>query len=319
MEDVVESAVETNEVPPAQETPAPVEAKTTDAPDEATPVAEVPAFTPNFKVKAYDKEFEIPEEFRALIKDGESEKKVREIFEKAYGLDGMKERYQKTKEDFGKTQEVLTQYAEQDKTIEFLSKCVEKKDFDTYFETLGIPEKDLQEWMLRKLQVGSLPPEQQALYNERREQQKRLYELEAKNSQYESERSLAQQNAEAQEAAKVEQDLNQTLAKPEVLAIAKQIDSRLGEGAFRNEVIKRGIAAYAVDKKVISAEEAVQQVLGLLGPGAANQSKMASVQAAKDKPVLPIVEGKPVSPTSKKPTSVSDLRKAYSELAESAE
>ena len=57
------------------ETPAPVETAT---PAEA-PAPVTPEFTANYKFKVMDKEHEIPEAFRGIIKDAESEKLAREI------------------------------------------------------------------------------------------------------------------------------------------------------------------------------------------------------------------------------------------------
>lgn len=53
---------------------------------------ETPAFSPNFKLKVMEQEREIPELLRPLIKDAESEKAVRELVEKAYGLEYVKDR-----------------------------------------------------------------------------------------------------------------------------------------------------------------------------------------------------------------------------------
>jgi hypothetical protein len=289
----------------------PVEGETPAAPIEAAP------YTPNFKVKAYDKEFEIPEEFRSLIKDADSEKKVRDIFEKAYGLDGMKERYTRTKEDFGKAQEVLGKYAEQDRTIDFLGKCVEKKDFGTYFDTLGIDRKDLQKWMLQELQTAELPPEQQAIYNRERELQKRAYALEAENQKYKTQVESSQEEGLRKEGERRVTELTTVItSQPEISAVAKAFDARKGNGAFFELVRKTGLTAYQTEGKDLTVQEAVAQVMDLLGPGQAQAAKVASVAEAKAKPVLPIVEGRSLSPTAKKPNSVEDLRKMAAAMSD---
>src|SRR5688500_2643210 len=78
-----ESSVANDPAAEPAATPAPVAA------DTAQPAA--PAYTPDFKVKIKGKEFEIDEMFRGLIKDADSEKKVKEFFEKAYGIDFVKQ------------------------------------------------------------------------------------------------------------------------------------------------------------------------------------------------------------------------------------
>lgn len=331
MEDVVENQTTVATLPQSIPEAAPDAPKVTESDESgmkptdgdnlsAKAPGDLSPFTPNFKVKAYDKEFEIPEAFRALVKDAETEKQVREIFEKAYGLDGMKERYHRTKEDFTKAQEVLTAYTEQDKVIDFLSKCVSQKDFDSYFETLGIPEKDLQEWMYKKLQIADLPAEQKALYNRERELQKRTYELEAENQKFKSAQVSSEDRFLSDEGARRTQELNNMISqKSEVQQVAQAFDARKGNGAFFNLVKEIGLTEFQTKGKDLTVAEAVEKVIDLLGPANVQAARAASVVEAKAKPVLPIVEGKQVSPTAKKPNSIADLRKMSEALNASAD
>jgi hypothetical protein len=281
------------------------------------PAVEAPAFTPNFKVKSFGKEFEIPEKFRGLIKDAESEKEVRDIFEKAFGIDGMREKNQTLREKYEALNTEVSHYKQQDQQIDFLVKCLERKDYDTYFETLQIPEKDLQEWMYQKLKMAELPNEQQRLYTDSRQSQKKLYELEMQNQQLKStieSTTVEQQNAQIQQR---ERDLETVLSRQDVSSVMKAFDSKHGEGAFKNEIVGRGILAWNTQKKDLTAEEAVNQVMSLFGPAMVQASQTNAVAAVKDRPTLPIVEGKPVSPTAKKVNSVEDLRKLAQERYES--
>src|SRR5688572_23823320 len=52
--------------------------------------AQTQQYTPNFKFKVLDKEHEIEERFRKLIKDADSEKMIRELHEKSFGIEAIK-------------------------------------------------------------------------------------------------------------------------------------------------------------------------------------------------------------------------------------
>ena len=62
---------------------------------------EKPAYTPNYKLKVYDEEKELEDKFlKDLIKDPESEKKVKEIAQKYLGFDTVKSRHEKVKSEY---------------------------------------------------------------------------------------------------------------------------------------------------------------------------------------------------------------------------
>ena len=115
----------------------------------ATQVVETPKFTPSFKYVAYDKEYEIPEMYRGLIKDEATQKEVAALFSKAQGIDMFMPKHQKLKEEYGtfkKTyEEESKQLAPVVNTYNSAIKYLEKGDFDSLFELLGLEEKPLQQ------------------------------------------------------------------------------------------------------------------------------------------------------------------------------
>lgn len=323
-ETVVTPAIESGSpapesVAPASGTPAAPEVKLNEGAI-ATPAAPA-AYAPNLKFKVLDKEHEIDPLFAGVIKDADTEKKVRELFEKAYGLDSVKADRQSLK------QKIETHYAPLEQThqntvkaLAQFDKMIEQKDYDNFFGTLQIPEEEILKWAVKKAQLMSLTPEERQAYNESVQQRNRLYSLEQQvaDSQ-EAQFQIAVQTRTAQ--------LDQELSKPEILNVIDAYDGRVGTpGAFKAEVIKRG-QLYAYQGKDISVEEAVREVIGLMGVNAQapvapqqvqqpvnnsagnGQGTAPQAQAPSQKPpVIPNVGGQGTSPAKKVVRSLDDIR-----------
>lgn len=264
---------------------------------------------PNFKVKAYDKEFEIPEKMRGFI-NKENEKDFRDAYEKAYALDVIKEKNQKIRADNERYQQAIEKdFAPKLQRYEKIESYLQKKDYDSFFEKAGIPEKELQAWMLKRLQLRDLPPEQQALYTDQRAAQQRAYQLEEENQKYKQE--LARHSESQQQAVVNEQlgQLDKAINSPEVAQIAKSFDERLGQAnAFKIEVLRRASVIAKTTGRELTVEEAVGDFLKVLGQSNPSAVSSPQVQAAA-KPTLPGLAGKATSPASQKIKSFDDLKK----------
>lgn len=265
-------------------------------------------YVPNYKIKAYDNEYEIPEMFRGVMTK-ENEKEVRAYFEKAYALDDMKPKYQKVQENYKTTSTELTGLK---KSIDFLGKFIDEKDFDNFFSRIGIDERDIQEWVRQKLELRSLPPEQQRLYNERvRLRQENLFaqtEREKLESEYHGKLEAAQAQLDEVRYAQ----LDDALKKPEISQYIEAFDSQNGKNAFKQEVINH--AAYVYKEKGIdmTAEQAVQSLLKYSMIGAAKPQATPPQQAVAQpsaKPTIPNVQGRPSSPVGKAVKTLDDLKK----------
>lgn len=284
----------------------PLEGASTDS--DAPAVEEKPAFQPEFKFKAGGKEFEIPEKFRALITDATSQKEVVEIMEKAYGLDDLKPRHIKQKEQLEYlTKDVLPSYQKQDKLINELAKLHDTHDFDSLFERLGTNEQKLQEWMYKKL---SLTPEQKELYNQNRELQKQLYERETENQTLSQTAEAAKREIEQEQEQKILATLDYTVNNGESKDVAKAFDAMNGEGAFKNKVIQYAAFIEQTEKKNLSIEDAIKGFIKFSNfqPATAQPVQSGSQAAPKEKPTLPVTAAKSYSPSSQSVTSIKQLR-----------
>ena len=298
------------------------------------PVVTPPAFTPNFKFKVMDQEHEIPERFRELMKDATTEKEVREIFEKAYGLDHQKPKYEQLKTKYGEVernfndvlgavQDLRSVYQQAVGTGNLLL-------LDDFFDRLKIPDQVILQYALAKVQYGELDPEARKAYDQQVTAQKRLLDLEKQNQGYSQQAMSAATHAKGAL-------LDSCLARPDIQAIAQAFESAPGRkpGDFRKTVCEHGEYVWfkTNGQMDLSPEEAIQQVMQRFGvsvpqPGsqqvsipntAANpttttpqQGNPAATTAAPRPaapPVIPNVVSRAASPMKPKPRSIADLRK----------
>lgn len=273
--------------------------------------AEVEAYAPNFKFKVKDKELEFEDHFKSIIKTKDLEAKIREMHEKAYGLDEVK-----TARDTFKTQakDWEDKYSQVENSLKTLGTYVKKGDYLSFFSALNIPEDKIIQYAVERLKYRELPADQKAQLDAQRQQQME-YEQATNQNQ-----TLQQQMAQlVQQQATF--DLNQELAKPDVVSTIAAYDARAGKaGAFRQEVIRRGQYYEAVHQISLPASQLVGEVMSLIGVPAPQtpqgsqggpQAEVPSqvVHAAKEKPVIPTFQGGAKSPIKKVPSSIDDLRK----------
>lgn len=276
---------------------------------------EPPAYTPNFKFKVMDKEMEIPEAFRGAIKDVETEKMAREIFEKAHGMDHIKARFHETREQF---KSVKTENDSYKQGIQELREAFSKNDFDSFFKRLQIPEEKVLQWVIDKAQYNQLPPDQKRVLDEKRAAEQRAGLLEKQNTEYQQQ--YQEQAVQAKTFA-----LQVALEKPDVQQVASQFDQRAGKsGAFKDAVIQAGEYAWLKSNGQVdlTPEQAIQQVLAYWGtqtpsnpaqPPIIPMQGMTQQQVAAPKPqaapTIPNVAGKQTASVSKpKPRSIDDLK-----------
>lgn len=274
-----------------------------------------PAYTPNFKFKANKQELEFDPLFKDLVKDADTEKKIRKLHEDAHGLEPVKAWAENVKQKYT---EVNTKFNTLDRDLKLLSHHVRNDDFDAFFSDLQIPRDKIFNWVQKKLTEMSLDPAVQAELERNRQAQRQNFTLNEENNQFRN--SQVEHSVQARTY-----DLDMELIKPEISQLAQSFDAKVGRiGAFREECMNRGALAWQFAKKDISAAEAVQQVISVMGkvmspmqqgteqvvqaqPGAQNAS--AGNVVRQPPPVIPNISGKSTSPVKAAPRSVADLRK----------
>jgi hypothetical protein len=283
-------------------------------------VPEAPKYEANYKFKAFGKEKEIPEAFRSIIKDPESERQVREVFTRAEAFDDMKGRYENTQRE---SQQILSNFAALDKDVKRVMGYRNKGDLDNFFASIKLTDQDIIQHLQNKAQYMQ-DPNLKAQYDQ---QVQHRAELLNTQEQYES----LQQNYSNQAVQTRTMQLDHVLSRPDVQSTASAWDEKMGEaGAFRNLVIQEAASYYHTTKQDLPADAAVQLALQKFGklvqqglvpqapvpvtPTApASQTPGQPVVVAK--PVIPTLNGKGTSPVKQAPKSLADLRRMGKEAA----
>jgi len=273
------------------------------------------AWTPNFKFTVKDKALEFDDFIKPIVKNKELETKIREMYEKAYGIDEVK-----SVRDTFKTQaeEWKGKYGQVEQSLQTLGGYVKKGDFRTFFQALNIPKDKIIQYAIEELKYQDLPADQRAALEQQRQSQAEFEQAQQQNQMLQTQ---MQQMAVQQATFELDQALN----RPDAVQVAQAYDARAGKlGAFKAEVIRRGQYYEAVHKISPPASQLVAEVLNLVGVQAqAQQGSQATsigtpsqvVQAQKDKPVIPAFQGGGAkSPAAKIPTSIDDLRKMREQL-----
>jgi hypothetical protein len=305
------------EITSSQETTAAVETPA----QEPAPVTETKQasasepYNPNFKFKVKDKELEFDDFVKPIIKNKDLESKLREMYEKAHGIDEVK-----TARETFKTQaeEWKNKFSEVETNLKTLGTYVKKGDFGTFFQALNIPKDQIIRYAIEELKYQELPPEQRAAIEQQRQKELALEQTSSQNQH------LQQQLAQmVQQQAALE--LNQELARPDVYQAISSYDTRAGKpGAFKEEVIRRGQYYEAVHKISPPASQLVSEILTLVGASPQNPQGLqapelsAPSQAAYNqtqKPVISAFSGSTSkSPARKIPASIDDLRQMRQNL-----
>jgi hypothetical protein len=273
------------------------------------------AYSPNYKFKVMDEEKEMDEWLRGVIKDPDTEKKARELYEKAYGLDHVKPKYETLKKEYdGLTNQWGSVSGELKKVGAFL----QNKDFGSFFETFKLTDEDIFKYALDKLEYYQLDPAKKEQVDMQSQRSRQMYDL-----QQENERLKAMH--EQAEVGGLETSLNQAVAAPHVVSIASNFDANAGQaGAFRQAVIAHARAQFHVLGRDLEPQEAVESFLKTFGlsqqasqSAPVAQAGIENTNSAQARPkTIPTVKGGSSSPVKQQVKTLDDLRKMQAKAFE---
>jgi hypothetical protein len=281
-------------------------AKTPEQPAEVP----APAYEPNYKFRVKDKEFEFEDWAKGVVKDKETEEKIRDFHAKAYGLDAVK---QAREAAVAELQDLKSSKETVDTALKELGTYRANKDWDSFFEALDVPKQDILKYAVELVQRDQWTPEQRAQWQQSREAMNA-----AKHYQVENQQLLARQQQLSVQQRSFE--LEQALVQPEVVEVAQNYDAGTASpGAFRQFVIQIGQAHAARGEDISAAEavaEATKHLRAVMAQNAAVQQQAATpkVVMPHQKPVIPNIQGRGTSPIRSTPKSFADLRKRGKEL-----
>lgn len=285
-----------------------------------------PAYTPNWKYKAFGKEYEIDETFRPLVKDAETEKKVRDVFERAQSMNDYKQKYSQQHQTYTQLQKEYTPIKE---NLAMVGKFIKDGDYSAFLNSFGITDQAIFGWAEKRLEELQLPEHQRQALEKSREAQWQNYQLQQQYSQ-------AQEQIQQHAVETRTMQLDTTLGRPEISGMAQTWDSRMGEGSFRQLVIDEASAHFYATGQDMSVEQALALVSKKFGGWMASQQSAPQTsqeslaqptdgQAApttsgvkpgqkKGVPVIPHVTGKSASPVKKAITNMDELMKRRADL-----
>lgn len=312
------ASTEAVSTPAVSESSAPVQAETSSAsePAAASPAAmtqaeQIAQYTPNFKFTAADKEHEIDEWVRPVIKDAETEKKIKELYSKAYGMEEVKAVREKMKQEYynykSQAEPLIKTVSEAHKFYTSGKQSLADGNINGYvhktgeaFKQLGITDEDLKKYVFHKLNIEELPQDRKQEYN-------RFNELELQNQQLQQQTQEQQRYVQQLAVQARTADLNQATSKSDIAPIVQAFDQRNGAGSFNAEVIQRGQLYWQTQGIDVPAEKLVQEIITKYGltPSVAPQAT-AQVQP-QTVPTIPVIKGGSSSPAGKVFKTTDDL------------
>lgn len=279
------------------------------------PATEPDAWSPDYTFKVMDdiKEFD---DFIRPIVNKDNQDKIRDLYERAHGLEHIKTKNQALKDENSRFLEMQQRYNAQNQALGHLGNLIEKKDWNSFFKELRIPDQEVMKYALDRVNYQDLSPEDKQVYDTNVETRQRLYNLEQQNLAY-------QKSMQEQAVLAKNQEIDQLLMSGPTRDIVESFDARAGrQGAFKDEVIRRGQLAYQQTGQDPTSQAVIDEVVKLYGPGVpaqgnpggevntANTQTQQQIVSPTNKPVIPNVKSGGQSPTRKMPTSIEDLKKA---------
>lgn len=266
-------------------------------------------YKPAGKYKVLDEEHEFDPKLKKFLTK-ETEPIIRELYEKAHGIEAIKtSRAQVTRE----RDEVRGNYNNIIGEVGRIMNYKRSGDLQSFFESVQLDDQTVAKYILEKVRISQLPPEQQAVYNEREQLRKRMNHLE---QNFQTAQATGQ-NAEVQ--ARVT-ELDSVLSTGDSSQIAKAFDARNGKGAFKQAVMEHGAQKWYATKKDLSPSEAVESFVKMTGlsvpkgqpkPGADATKRVVARPKVK---TIPNYGGGQASVTAtKKPKSIEDLKRIHKE------
>lgn len=300
-------------VDPSEEDPA--------EPNEENPVdpAEPTEFSFDGKIKVMDSEVEVPEFLKNAVSSEEDAQVVKELFEKAHGLDAVKEKrdHYKTQSSewekkFNESNQELTKTNE---NLDFLDNLIKTGDMVTFQQYAGINDEAILKRAAEIIQYKELTPTQKAEYDRNIQSRQRQYALEFENQELRQ----THNNSEVQKTSDaLDEQLSSSFSE-----VASSYDKDNGYGSFRQEVVKTAMAVEQRTGKSLSPQEAIELTVRSFGLplSQAPQNPEPTQQPAQEVPVnerVVVRDAKPTmtnvkagnkSPVKAKVKSIDDLRK----------
>lgn len=301
---VTEEAVETPEVQDVEtpETEEGLEVSSEQVPKEL----EASEYTPDFTYRFKGEEKEFDDILKEKIKSKEEEDYFRDLITKRTGFDEVKASRDALTEELKEISHYKDNYEKMMNNLSEIDSMIEKKDLDRLFQVLGLSEEDVINHSYEKVRYRELTPEQQRVYNQQRERENSIYDLEQQNQDYQKQINQIQQQIEFQNIEARKAELNNILSSEGIASAVRSFDEKHGQGVFFQEVAKRGALHYQMTGKDVSPKELVDEVISLYG--LSTQPSIQQPQQREKPKVIPNVGTSSATPVKRSPKGLDDLK-----------
>lgn len=282
---------------------------TTEAPEttpvetvEAAPAATTDAYQPDYGYMHNDEKKEIDEFWRPLIKDKDTEARVRDFVQRANAVEEYKSR-------LPEYESKVSQYEQTVNTVNEIKSLYDKGDHERALEAIGYTDEMLFKVVEEKLKRMKMPEQERQSYEE-----KRRLQLENEQIRRENENARARYSEEITRT--IDYQLTQELGKPEYQQMAKMYEAANGEGSFRRLVIERGAFLGNLRGGVtIPPHELLKIVQKEYQPFMVGNQTALPVNQRSNLKVVPNVGVGNASPAKSQPRSIDDLRKLAQQMS----
>ena len=275
-------------------------------------------YEPNHKFKVYDEEHEFEDFLKPIIKDKDTEAKVRALYEKAYGLDVVKPKYQRLKDE---KVDLTEKYENLSTGINRLRDTLDQGNYPEFFKAMNIPDEKIYEYVMDKLKYQDMPPEQRQAYDSQ-------IELKQKASKLEEENKRLNDTQMKNLVSQTDSQINGILGRDDLKGIVSEYDKRVGkEGAFKDAIWSIGETHYVTKQENLTPEAAINKMLLNLGHISHTAYSATAVPqitvtvpgtptqlAVKQNATIPSIPGTTGAPVTKQIRDLDALRKHINNL-----
>jgi len=282
---------------------------------ETPPPGEVPvppAYVLNAKYKAMGEEREMEKWLQELIKDEETEKKVRDLVERAAGVDHYLPQFKSLKQE----------HLSLTKGLDVINGHLQNKDYGKFFGAFGLTDLDVLRYAQERVKYLSLPEDQRAALDAQQAQRDELARVQAEQA------TVAEMMADLR-SQNLDMGLRMVMQHPQVTPVIASYPG--GEQAFYRDVAQNAFVYEVQTGQEISPDQAVMLFMQQRGlsasagqvamppaqvPGAPVQGQVATPASqpaqlkAEPAPTLPKVPSQGTSPAKKMVSNMQDLLKA---------
>lgn len=285
-------------------------------------------YVPDTKFRVLNSEKEFDDFILSAIKNKDDEQRVRDLYERAYGIDHVKEDRQALRDENTTMRQELEEFGTVKTELQKVGHLLRNGDLDSFFEMHGLTEQQVVDHLLRKEKLQKNPAALQQ-YNMQRQQIAQGFDQQLSQQQMQEQMQQQQQFIADQIVQQRNVELNMRLNAPDLAEQVRAYDARMGkDGAFSEAVKQHGAMHWHQTKQDLPVEQAVEYIARMagfsLGQGNYNQPTQTQVlpnQARGGQPasntsqqsqqrvqVLPNVNGSGATAVRKIPRSIDDIR-----------